>query len=103
MIGWAGPREGLGHPHPMVSGDTNSPWGKKWGHYRRRMWVRRVSRGCREGGVLLPASDSAVPSYPFQMVPVPVIKNLITRCACAQRKLICLIGSSLALSCSFSF
>lgn len=34
---------------------------------------------------------------------VPVIKNLITRCACAPRKLICLIGSSLALSCSFSF
>lgn len=34
---------------------------------------------------------------------VPVIKNLITRCACAERKLICLIGSSLALSCAFSF
>lgn len=34
---------------------------------------------------------------------VPVIKNLITRCACAEKKLICLIGSSLALSCSFSF
>lgn len=65
---------------------------------------QRVFRGAREGwaaahiqmthkDVFLPPSNGDV----------PVIKNLITRCACAEKKLICLIGSSLALSCSFSF